>query len=418
MSSTRQKPYAISKHRVWNAYQRVKANRGTCGIDQVSIEAFEVRLHDNLYKLWNRLSSGSYHPPPVRRVEIPKAGGGVRPLGIPTVADRIAQMVVKLELEPALEPMFHPSSYGYRPGRSALDAVGACRQDCWRYDWVIDLDIKGFFDAIDHDLLMRAVEKHAPESWHVLSIQRWLTAPVAFADGRIESRTRGTPQGGVISPLLANLFLHYAFDRWLQDRWSTVPFQRYADDAVCHCRTRSEAERLLGELTERFAECGLTLHPTKTKIVYCRDGARRAEWDHTQFTFLGYRFRCRTTRTARGNLFQGFNPAMDPASARRIRTTIRALTDRRCCLRSLREVAAELNPIIRGVWAYYGCFCPSEVQRLVGGFVDRRLQHWARRKYKRMRDSWRATGAWVQRLRRQEPFLLAHWHTAGMGRAV
>ena len=416
---TRQKPFAIPKQLVWEAYQRVKANRGGCGIDRVSLEAFEERLQDNLYKIWNRMSSGSYHPPAVRRVEIPKSGGGTRPLGIPTVGDRIAQMVVKLTLEPVLEPRFHPCSYGYRPGRSALDAVEACRQHCWRYDWVIDMDIKGFFDAIDHELMMRAVGKHATERWQALYIERWLKAPVVHADGRTEPRTRGTPQGGVISPLLANLFLHYAFDRWMQVSWPGIRFERYADDAVCHCRTRGEAERLLKALGQRLDDCGLTLHPSKTKIVYCRDGARRGTWGQTQFTFLGYRFRCRTTRSCHGTIFQGFNPAMEPAAARRVRQTIRERTDRRQCCKSLREVVDDLNPVIRGVWAYYGRFCPSEVQRLVGAFIDRRLQHWARRKYKRMRDSWRIAGRWVRRLRRTSPGLLAHWQpSARMGRAV
>lgn len=419
MSTTGHKSFAIPKRLVWEAYQRVKANQGGAGIDQVSLEAFEARLQDNLYKIWNRMSSGSYHPPAVRRVDIPKAGGGRRPLGIPTVGDRIAQMVVKLTLEPVLEPLFHRWSYGYRPGRSALDAVGACRQHCWRYDWVIDLDIKGFFDAIDHELLLKAVGKHATERWQVLFIERWLVAPVAFADGRTEPRTCGTPQGGVISPLLANLFLHYVFDSWMQRHWSQVPFERYADDAVCHCRTRDEAERLLQALRERFAECGLTLHPDKTKIVYCRDGSRKGDWDHTQFTFLGYQFRCRSTRSRDGNLFQGFNPGMDPTAAKRVRQTIRERTDRRHCIRSLRDLVADLNPVIRGVWTYYGRYRPSDVQRLVGGFVDRRLQHWARRKYKRMKDSWTVTGHWVRRLRRTSPDLLAHWTaSARMGGAV
>jgi group II intron reverse transcriptase/maturase len=318
-------------------------------------------------------------------------------------------MVVKMHLEPVLEPLFHRCSYGYRPDRSALDAVGACRQHCWHYDWVVDMDIQGFFDAIDHDLLLRAVRKHATERWQVLYIERWLVAPVVHADGRTEPRTRGTPQGGVISPLLANLFLHYVFDTWMDRERPGTPFERYADDAICHCRTLTEAKSLLAALKQRFAECGLTLHPVKTKIVYCRDGQRKERWEHTQFTFLSYRFRNRTTRTGRGNLFQGFNPAMDPAAARRARAAIRERTGSRHCIRSLRDVIADLNPIIRGVWNYFGRYRPSEVQRLVGQFIDQRLLHWARRKYKRMKDSWWKADRWVRRLKRTEPTLLAHW---------
>jgi group II intron reverse transcriptase/maturase len=275
------------------------------------------------------------------------------------------------------------------------------------------------FDAIDHELLMKALRKHATQRWQVLYIERWLTAPVMYTDGRTEPRTRGTPQGGVVSPLLANLFLHYAFDRWMQVNWPQLRFERYADDAVCHCRTREEAECLLKALRQRFDDCGLVLHPVKTKIVYCRDDARRGDWEQTQFTFLGYRFRCRTTLNRYGTIFQGFNPAMEPAAAQRVRRLIRDRTDRHHCGKSLRAVVDDLDPVIRGVWAYYGRFCPSEVQRLIGVYIDRRLQHWARRKYKRMRDSWRITGQWVRRLKRTSPGLLAHWQpTARMGRAV
>src|SRR6266404_5982343 len=153
------KPFNIPKRLVWEAYQRVRANRGAAGVDGVSLAAFEQDLKGNLYKVWNRMSSGSYLPPPVRTVKIPKANGGERKLGIPTVSDRIAQMVVKSRLEPAVDPLFHPDSYGYRPRKSALEAVGQARQRCWRYDWVLDLDIKGFFDNIDQNLLMRAVKK-------------------------------------------------------------------------------------------------------------------------------------------------------------------------------------------------------------------------------------------------------------------
>jgi group II intron reverse transcriptase/maturase len=262
---------------VWEAYKRVKANRGGAGVDGQTLLEFEEDLENNLYKLWNRLSSGSYQPPPVKRVEIPKADGGIRPLGIPTVADRIAQMVVKQVLEPALEKQFHPDSYGYRPGKSAHQAIGRARKRCWDNDWVVDLDIKGFFDNLDQTLLMRAVRHHTQDNWVVLYIERWLKAPVQLPDGTRQERTKGTPQGGVISPLLANLYLHYAFDLWMQRSYPSIRFERYADDAVCHCRTQAEAEHLKEALKRRFAECGLELHPEKTRVIYCKDDDRRED---------------------------------------------------------------------------------------------------------------------------------------------
>jgi group II intron reverse transcriptase/maturase len=271
------KPFSITKRQVWEAYKRVKANRGGAGVDGQTLLEFEEDLENNLYKLWNRLSSGSYQPPPVKRVEIPKADGGIRPLGIPTVADRIAQMVVKQVLEPALEKQFHPDSYGYRPGKSAHQAIWRARKRCWDNDWVVDLDIKGFFDNLDQTLLMRAVRHHTQDNWVVLYIERWLKAPVQLPDGTRQERTKGTPQGGVISPLLANLYLHYAFDLWMQRSYPSIRFERYADDAVCHCRTQAEAEHLKEALKRRFAECGLELHPEKTRVIYCKDDDRRED---------------------------------------------------------------------------------------------------------------------------------------------
>ncbi len=269
---TKAKPYAIPKQIVWDAYKKVKANRGAAGVDGQSLAAFDKDLKNNLYKLWNRMSSGSYFPPPVRLVEIPKGTSGqTRPLGIPTVSDRIAQMVVKLMFEPQVEPHFHEDSYGYRPGKSALDAVGVTRQRCWRRNWVIDLDIKGFFDNLRWDLVMRALEHHTDVPWILLYVERWLRAPVQHEDGRLEERTKGSPQGSVISPLLSNLFMHYAFDEWLRRTYPSIQFARYADDAVVHARSQQEADTLLAALRGRLAECGLELHPEKTKIVYCKD---------------------------------------------------------------------------------------------------------------------------------------------------
>ena len=258
------KPLPIGKRQVWEAYKRVKANRGAAGVDGQTLTEFEGNVTNNLYKLWNRLASGSYMPPAVRRVEIPKSDGGVRPLGIPTVADRIAQMVIKQVLEPVLEPVFHDDSYGYRPGKSAHHAIAQARKRCWKYAWVVELDIKGFFDNIDHALLLKAVRHHTQESWVVMYIERWLKAPVQMLDGTLLERTRGTPQGGVISPLLANLFLHYVFDKWMQREHVDVPFERYADDAVCHCHSQSQAQALVSDLGRRFAQCGLELHLSPT----------------------------------------------------------------------------------------------------------------------------------------------------------
>ena len=295
------KPYDIPKHLVWKAYQRVKANRGAAGVDGVSLAAFEKDLKGNLYKVWNRMASGSYHPPPVRLVEIPKDNGGTRPLGIPTIADRVAQTVVKMVLEPLVEPQFHPDSYGYRPGRSALDAVGTARKRCWDSDWVIDLDIKGFFDAIPHDLIARAVAYHTDLAWIRLYVGRWLRAPVEHPDGTRTERTKGTPQGGVASPLLANLFLHYAFDCWMARTFPDIRFERFADDAIVHCRSEAEARSVLEAIRSRLAECGLELHPTKTRIVYCKDDDRPGEHDQLAFDFLGYTFQPRRAKNRWGD---------------------------------------------------------------------------------------------------------------------
>ena len=288
-TDTTNKPFQIDKRRVYEAYKAVKSNGGAAGVDRQTIEQFEADLGGNLYKIWNRMSSGTYFPPPVLAVSIPKKSGGQRILGVPTVSDRIAQMVVKQLIEPDLDPIFLPDSYGYRPRKSALDAVGATRERCWKYDWVLEFDIKGLFDNIDHELLLRAVRKHVKYKWALLYIERWLTAPMEQGGNRIE-RTRGTPQGGVISPILSNLFLHYTFDLWMRRAHPDLPWCRYADDGLVHCRSAQEAEALKAELQVRLAECRLELHPTKTKIVYCKDGKRKGMYPNVGFDFLGYGF--------------------------------------------------------------------------------------------------------------------------------
>jgi RNA-directed DNA polymerase len=304
------KPFDISKRVVETAYKRVKANQGASGVDEESITKFEENLKDNLYKLWNRMSSGTYFPAPVKVVEIPKKNGGKRILGIPTVADRIAQMVAKIYFEPEVEPYFLRDSYGYRPGKSAIDAVEVTRQRCWRYDWLLEFDIRGLFDNISHDLLMRAVRKHTECKWLILYIERWLKAPFQAQDGRLIERESGTPQGGVISPVLSNLFLHYVFDRWMEKNHPQNPWARYADDAIAHCRSLAETEELLKQLQSRFAECGLELHPDKTRIVYCKDDDRRGQYHLTKFDFLGYTFRPRRSKNRRGKYFINFTPGV------------------------------------------------------------------------------------------------------------
>ena len=403
------KPFAISKWVVWEAYRRVKANQGAAGVDEVSMAEFEVDLKGNLYKLWNRLSSGSYLPPPVRAVEIPKHSGGVRVLGVPTVADRIAQTVVRLYLEPEVEPVFHPDSYGYRPGRSALDAVAVCRERCWEADWVIDMDIRGFFDNLDHDLVLRAVAHHTDQRWILLYVQRWLQAPMQRQDGSLLARDRGSPQGSAISPILANLFMHYAFDAWMAREYPGVQFERYCDDVVVHCRSEAQAHHVREAIAVRLDACGgLELHPDKTRIVYCKDGKRRGSYGHTSFTFLGYGFRVRKVRTKAGKYFFGFNPAISDEAAKRIRGQIRSW---RLHLRSgmtLEQLAREINPVVRGWINYYGRFHKSALHPTFR-HLNEILTRWAMRKYKRLRYYRRRARRFLADIARREPTLFAHW---------
>ena len=324
MSEPKPKSFEISKWAVWEAYRRVKANKGAAGVDGQSIEEFEQDLKGNLYRLWNRLSSGSYFPPPVRAVEIPKRDGSPRVLGVPTVADRIAQTVVRLYLEPGVEPVFHPDSYGYRPGRSALEAVGVCRKRCWRQDWVLDLDLKSFFDSVPHDLVLKAVARHTDLRWVLLYVERWLKAPLQREDGSLVGRDRGTPQGSAISPLLANMFLHYAFDVWMRREYPAVPFERYCDDVIVHARSEQHARQLRDAIASRLAECGLALNERKTRIVYCKDADRRGSYEHVSFDFLGYTFRPRRARSRFGTYFLSFLPAVSGQEATRMRASCAA----------------------------------------------------------------------------------------------
>jgi RNA-directed DNA polymerase len=362
------KPFVISKWEVREAYKRVKANKGAAGVDDQTITEFEGKLKDNLYRIWNRMSSGSYLPPPVRTVKIPKANGGERKLGIPTVSDRIAQQVVKSRLEPVVDPLFHRDSCGYRPGKSALDAVGQARQRCWRYDWIVDLDIKGFFDNIPQDLLIRAVRKHAKEKWIVLCIERWLKAPVQEENGQLVPREKGTPQGGAISPLPANLSLHYAFDRWVSVTHPQNPFERFADDAIVHCRTEAEAQEIGAAIAARLKECGLELHPEKSGCFrQSGEGDSGGSWN----------LHLRSDKSIE-DLSRSFNPG-DSGLASILRAVL-----------PLGALPADASTgSVTGPWAY--------------------------RKYKKLRGHPRRATHWVARISRRDPKLWAHWQM-GAGR--
>ncbi len=402
------KPYSISKYAVLEAFRKVKANGGAAGVDGQSIAEFEGALKDNLYKLWNRMSSGCYFPPPVRTVEIPKDNGGKRPLGIPTVADRIAQMVVKLYLEPKVEPHFHQDSYGYRPGKSAVEAIGVARQRCWQYDWVVDLDIKGFFDNLNHELVMRAVRKHTDCKWILLYIERWLKAPAQLEDGNLVIRDKGTPQGGVISPLLANLFLHYAFDEWMRRTCPRIPFERYADDIIAHCVSHEQAEWLKTKIEERLSQCGLELHPQKTRIIHCTDGRRKGNHQNEKFDFLGYTFRPREAKSRDGRYFVSFSPAVSDKSSKEICRVMRTWHINRCNGMSLGEIARFCNPILRGWINYYGQYRKSALHRVFRIF-NNILIRWAMRKYRRFKFHKTRAAHWLKEIALQRPELFAHW---------
>lgn len=402
------KPFDISKQEVWDAYRRVRDNRGAPGIDEVAIDEFEKDLKGNLYKIWNRMSSGSYFPPPVKAVEIPKPdGSGPRMLGVPTIADRIAQTVAARRLEAKVEPIFHPDSYGYRPERSALDAVGVARRRCWDYDWVVDLDVAKFFDSVPWDLVVKAVQVHATDvPWVLLYVKRWLAAPLQFPDGSLQVRDRGTPQGSAISPVLANLFMHYAFDQWMVRNFADVPFERYADDVIVHCRTRRQAHQMVDAIADRMAEVGLQLHPTKTKIVYCKDGKRRAEHEHTEFTFLGFTFRARGAR-GRGETFTSFLPAVSKEALGNMSRTLRRWRLHLRMSLDLAGLAERINPIVRGWLQYYGTFYRSALDPLLRR-INTYLMRFLRRKYQRLRRFTKAKAAW-QRIIAEQPGLFAHW---------
>ena len=402
------KQYEISKQYVYRAYQMVKRNKGSAGIDGVDFAEYEENLKGNLYKLWNRMSSGSYFPSAVKAVEIPKKNGGVRILGIPTIQDRVAQMTALLYIEPKIEPILHQDSYGYRAGKSALDAVGKARERCWKYDFVIDLDIKGLFDNIDHELLMKAVRKHVEEKWVILYIERWLKAPFALPDGMEKARTAGTPQGGVISPLLANLFMHYAFDEWMRRNYPYCPFERYADDTVIHCKSEAQARFILDKVNARMKQCKLELHPEKTKIVYCKDKDRTGKYGTTEFDFLGYTFRGITIKDKLGRIQTNLLPSVSKKASQSLKDKIKSMEIHKRSGLRIEMIAELINPVVRGWMNYFGRYNRSAMRKTLAA-VQRRLIKWAMCKYKHFRGHRRRAECWLKAIQSREPNMFAHW---------
>jgi RNA-directed DNA polymerase len=408
-SQPKAKSFEIRKRLVHEAWMKVQANGGAPGVDAVSIDRFGDDERGNLYKLWNRMSSGSYFPGPVRAVEIPKDhGSGVRVLGVPNTVDRIAQTAAAMLLEEKLEPIFHQDSYGYRPGRKAQDALAVTRRRCWKQDWVLDLDVRAFFDSVPHDLLLKAVAHHTDERWVLLYIERWLTAPMQMPDGTLVAREKGTPQGSPISPLLANLFMHYAFDKWMDREFPVCLFERYADDAVIHCDSEEQAKHLWASLAERLRSVGLELHPAKTKVVYCKDATRRGESEHVCFDFLGYTFRGRVVHGRRG-FSVSFTPAMSDKAMKAKGKQIRDWHLNRRSGTDLSGLAEAINPQVRGWINYYGAFCRSRLHRIALR-IDQHLVRWAMQKFKRFRGKVMRAWAWLNAVRQHQPRLFAHWH--------
>jgi RNA-directed DNA polymerase len=404
----KQKPFAIPKLLVWEAWRRVKANQGAPGVDEQDLCEFEADLKGNLYRVWNRMSSGTWFPPAVLAVEIPKPhGSGVRMLGVPTVADRVAQTVVAMFLEPLVEPRFHADSYGYRPGRSAHQAIEVCRKRCWKYDWVIDLDVQKFFDEVPWDLVLRAVRAVTDCRWVLLYVDRWLRAPIQHPDGTLVERVKGTPQGSAVSPVLANLFLHYAFDSWMAREFPGCPFERYADDAIVHCRTLRQAEYVRARIAARLREVGLRLHPEKTKVVYCKDHLRRAGHEYTSFTFLGFTFRQQKARWATGQHYSWFLPAISAEALKAKSTVLRRMRIHLRTRHSLDDLARWLNPIVAGWMNYYGRFYRSQLDPLLQR-VNSYLRRWAARKYKRL-QAYKRFRRWWTGLQAREPDLFVQW---------
>jgi group II intron reverse transcriptase/maturase len=408
------KPIKISKQLVWDAWKRVKANAGSAGIDGQSISDFEEDLGRQLYKLWNRMSSGSYFPPPVVGVEIPKRSGGTRLLGIPAVADRIAQTVIARLIEPRLEQVFHSDSYGYRPGKSTHHAIEVTRRRCWKYWSVLEYDIKGLFDNLSHELLMKAVRTHINETWIHCYIERWLKAPMILNDGQKLMREKGTPQGGVISPLLSNLFLHYAIDAWMAREYPHVPFVRYADDGLMHCKSRKQAEYIREQLQKRLLAVGLEMHPDKTRIVYCSTDGYDKSVDCRSFLFLGYEFKMRSAKNSQdGRIFSSFLPAIGRDRLNELKMRVRQeFRTLRMTHVSLNDIAAEINAVVRGWLGAYGAFHRSALIPL-RRYLNECLMRWCRKKFLSLKISRKKAFQFLCRIAERNPKLFAHWEDTG-----
>lgn len=403
------KPFDISKKIVWEAYKRVKESKGAAGVDGETIEDFERNLKKNLYKIWNRMSSGTYFPPAIRCVEIPKDHGkGVRMLGVPTVADRVAQTVVKMYLEPLVEPIFHTDSYGYRPGKSQHQALTVARKRCWKYNWVLDFDISKFFDNLDHKLVMDAVKKHTDCKWMLLYIERWLKAPMQMKDGTLVARDRGSPQGSVVSPLLSNIFMHHVFDDWMRTEFASLPFERYADDGLVHCASERQAKTVRDAIAKRLALYKLELHPEKTRIVYCKDADRTGSYEHERFDFLGFTFRPRLSKNRWGKHFVNFSPAISDNAEKKIRETIRSWRLNLRSDKSLSDLAHMFNTEVQGWINYYGRFYKSALYPSLRQ-LNNYLVRWATRKYKKLKRHSTRAMRWLACIAQREPTLFAHW---------
>lgn len=403
------KPFKVEKRLIYEGWKEVKSNKGSAGIDDIEIEEYEDKLGSNLYKLWNRMSSGSYFPKPVKLVEIPKSNGGKRPLGIPTVEDRIAQAAVVKAMMPELDKIFHEDSYGFRPNKSAHDAIAKADERCWRYSWVLDMDISKFFDTIDHELLMRAVRRHVTERWMLLYIERWLKVPYQMKDGTIIERAMGVPQGSVIGPVLANLFLHYVFDKWMQKNYPTIPFERYADDSICHCVSRKQAEFIRNRLIERFAQCKLKLNEEKTKIVYCKDSNRKGRYENESFDYLGFTFRPRAALNKRTyQVFTAFKPAISKKASKKIREEIQSWRILQNYHYRLEDIAHQINPVVRGWINYYSKFGKTEFREVMG-YLNRTLANWVRKKYKRLKRSRHKAHLFLVQIANCNRALFSHW---------
>lgn len=399
----------VTRSMVWHAYKKVRKNKGSGGVDGKSLKYYSENLENNLYKLWNRLTSGSYFPKAVKQVSIPKRDGKKRKLGIPTIDDRIAQQVIKDYLESRFDREFHENSYGYRPLKSAHQALEQVRKNVRKRDWVIDMDIKGFFDEVSHELLAKALKRHVSEKWVLMYIERWLESPIKTESKELVYRDgKGTPQGGVISPLLANLFLHYVFDKWLENTYPTLLFVRYADDIIVHCKTEEQSEEVLLAIKSRMAECQLELHEKKTKIVYCKKYKMRSNSKPVKFDFLGFSFQPRPSSTKDGFMFLGYDCAISQSSRNKIVSDIKSTKFQRWTNRSIEEIAEFFNSKILGWIGYFGKFRKHKLNPLFRIF-ESRLIEWARRRYKRFNNSYMKACKWFYRFKENNVKLFAHW---------